>query len=227
MTTLFVTGTGTGVGKTYCTVQLVRAARARRLRVSALKPVVSGYDPATPQGSDTAQLLGALGDTLDAANVDRVSPWRFREPLSPDMAARREGRTVPFEALVAYCRAASAAPAELTLIEGVGGVMVPLDDTHTVVDWIAALGAPAVLVAGSYLGTLSHTLTAVAVLRARGCEIAAVVVAESPEEPVSSDATAQTLARHLRPLRVAVVPRGATHESVEIFSTLVATHGRG
>jgi dethiobiotin synthetase len=142
------------------------------------------------------------------------------------MAALREGRAIPFAELVDFCKPPAAARADLTLIEGVGGVMVPLDATHTVLDWIAALGAPAVLVAGSYLGTLSHTLTAVSVLEARGCEIAAVVVAESPEQPVPSEETARIIERFLRPLRVAVVPRNGTHEDVAIFAELVDRYGR-
>ena len=79
-----------------------------------------------------------------------MSPWRFAAPLSPDMAASRERRSIPFDALVAHCRAASERRG-VTLIEGIGGVMTPLDAEHTVLDWIAALGAPALLVVGSYL----------------------------------------------------------------------------
>src|SRR5690606_33528221 len=172
----------------WCTVQLVRAASARGVRAAALKPVVSGYDDAAPRGSDTAELLAALGMPLSDESAARVSPWRFREPLAPDMAARREGRRIAFEDLVGFCER-SARDAELTLVEGVGGIMVPLDDTHTVLDWIAALAAPVVLVAGSYLGTLSHTLTAVLALRTRGCELAAVLVSESPAQPVPLEET--------------------------------------
>jgi len=232
MTALFVAGTGTGVGKTYCTVQLVRAARARGVRVDAIKPVISGYDAAAPRGSDTAELVAALGAPLDEAHVARSSPWRFREPLSPDMAARREGRRIAFEELVEFCKRSAQGSAELTLVEGVGGVMVPLDDAHTVLDWIAALASPVVLVAGSYLGTLSHTLTAVLALQAHGCELAAVLVAESPAQPVQIEETARTIERFLPPLcaerppPVAVVPRGGTHENVTIFAELVERYGR-
>src|SRR3546814_8137834 len=79
-----------------------------------------------------------------------MSPWRFRAPLSPDMAAAREGRTVPFDDLVDHCRDRLAAAAGPLLIEGVGGAMVPLDECHTVLDWMAALALPALLVSGTY-----------------------------------------------------------------------------
>lgn len=226
MTVLFVTGTGTGVGKTYCTVELVRAARARGIGVNALKPVISGYDPAAARGSDTAQLLGAVGLALGDESADRVSPWRFREPLSPDMAARREGRAIPFAGLVDFCRASAAAGARLTVVEGVGGVMVPLDDRHTVLDWIAELGWPVLLVAGSYLGTLSHTLTAAAALRERGCAIRAAVVCESAEQPAAPEETAAVLARFLAPLPIKVVPRNATHATTpKVFGELLELAG--
>src|SRR6185312_4226156 len=101
------------------------------------------------------------GRPLSLDEITRISPWRFEAPLSPDMAARREGRAIDFDALVDFTRS-TASP--LTLVEGVGGVMVPLDEQHTTLDWMAAVGFPVMLVTGSYLGTLSHTLTAVGAL---------------------------------------------------------------
>ena len=83
------------------------------------------------------------------------------------MAARKEGKAVDFGALVDFCRRAIAACPGTLLIEGIGGVMVPLDEKHTVLDWMAALNIPVVLVAGSYLGSLSHTLTALDAMRSR------------------------------------------------------------
>jgi dethiobiotin synthetase len=96
----------------------------------------------------------------------------------------------------------------VTLIEGIGGVMVPLDAEHTVLDWIAALAAPALLVVGSYLGTLSQSLTAAAALRQRGITIAGVVVSESAEQPGPAAETAATLARFLGPIPLCLLPRG-------------------
>jgi dethiobiotin synthetase len=208
MTTVFVTSSGTGIGKTFVTARLVAELKRAGRHVQALKPVASGFDATRPEDSDSARLLEAQGLDVTPANLDAVSPWRFAAPLSPDMAAAREGRAVPFEALVASCRGA-AERAEVTLIEGIGGVMVPLDARHTVLDWIAALGAPALLVVGSYLGTLSHSLTAAAALRERGVPLLGVVVSESIEQPVAAHETAATLARFVAPAGVLVLPRAA------------------
>jgi dethiobiotin synthetase len=208
MTTLFITSSGTGIGKTFVTRQLIAELKAAGRRVRALKPVASGFDAAHPEDSDTGQLLRALELEPTAANLDAVSPWRFAAPLSPDMAAARERRSIPFAALVAHCRAANRS-GDVTLIEGIGGVMVPLDDEHTVLDWIVALEVPALLVVGSYLGTLSHSMTAVTALHARRVVIAGIVVSESEEQPVPAAETASTLARLVAPVRVHVLPRAA------------------
>ena len=206
MTTVFVTSSGTDIGKTFVTLRLIAELKAAGRHVRALKPVASGFDAAQPEDSDTGELLRALELEPTAANLDAVSPWRFAAPLSPDMAAARERRTIPFAALVAHCRAADRS-GHVTLIEGIGGVMVPLDDEHTVLDWIAALEVPALLVVGSYLGTLSHSLTAAAALHTRGVPIAGIVVSESEEQPVPAAETAATLARFTAPMPIQVLPR--------------------
>jgi dethiobiotin synthetase len=129
------------------------------------------------------------------AAIARISPWRFEAALSPDMAAAREGRRVPFDELVAFCHAHLSETGPMVFIEGVGGVLVPLDERHTVRDWIAALGLPVVLVAGSYLGTISHTLTALEALDRCGLDVAALVINESAESTVPLEETLATLMR--------------------------------
>jgi dethiobiotin synthetase len=209
MTPVFVTSSGTDVGKTFVTLQLIAELAAAGRRVQALKPVASGFDAARPEDSDSALLLRAQGRDFTRASLDAVSPWRFAAPLSPDMAAAREQRSLPFDALVAWCRSA-ATRSEITLIEGIGGVMVPLDERHTVLDWIAALDAPTLLVVGSYLGTLSHSLTAVAALQQRAVALAGIVVSESEQQPVAAEETAATLARFVAAVPIRVLPRATS-----------------
>ena len=204
MSTLFVTGTGTGIGKTVVAATLCHELRTAGRPVRALKPVLSGYDPAAMHESDPGVLLASLGEPVTDESVAAIAPWRFAAPLSPDMAAAREGRRLDLQKIVAFCRAQKGDP---LLIEGIGGAMVPLDERHTVLDWMAALGAPALVVAGSYLGTISHTLTTLAALRGRGVPIAGLVISESVESPVPLKETAETIARHAGALPVALVPR--------------------
>jgi dethiobiotin synthetase len=195
MPAIFVTGTGTDVGKTFVTAGLVRFFQRKGRVVSALKPIVSGFDPESPAGSDPAVLLDALGEPVTEQSLARVSPWRFRAPLSADMASRAEGRTIDFEAVVALCRAAMPTREDILLVEGVGGIMVPLDERHTVLDLMARLGVPLVLVGGTYLGALSHVLSAQAVLLYRGLDLAAIVISESEGSTVPLEATLETLSR--------------------------------
>ena len=209
MTALFVTGTGTGIGKTFVTAGLIRHWRGLGLGIHALKPVVSGYEPADMAASDPGVILSALGRPLDSEQVHRIAPFRFAAPLSPDMAARCEGRVLDYNAMLDYCQRSIAAQRGLLLIEGVGGAMVPLDEQHTVLDWMVALSLPVVLVTGSYLGTISHTLTCVDVLHRRGLSITALVVNESEGSAVPLDETAETIARFVAPVPVVTLPRMA------------------
>jgi len=212
MARYFITSSGTEVGKTLVSAALCHQARQRGLSVAAVKPVMSGFDPADPATSDAGVLLASLGQPLaggagDAAALDRISPWRFVAPISPDMAAAREGREIAFADLVAFSRTAMAGAADLGLVEGAGGVMAPLGPQHLMVDWLAATGLAPLLVVGSYLGTISHTLTALAALGARGIAPAAVVISESPISPVPLGETAAALSRFASGVPILQVPR--------------------
>ena len=207
MKRFFVTATGTELGKTFTSAALLHGARTAGRSVVGLKPVASGIDDGNLADSDPAVLLAAQGLELDWAAVERICPWHFTAPLSPDMAAAREGRRVPFDDLVRFCRETLDGPADLALVEGVGGVMAPLDECHTVLDWVAALEIPALLVAGTYLGTISHTLTALATLAGRGVSVAALVLSESVDSPVPPAETADAIRRFAPGLAILHVPR--------------------
>ncbi|MEX2615833.1 MAG: dethiobiotin synthase [Alphaproteobacteria bacterium] len=206
MRSCFITATGTEIGKTYVTTLLCRQLRDAGYSVRALKPVISGFDPADCAESDTVRILKALDIPATEAKIEAISPWRFRAPLSPDMAAEREGRGIDFAALTAFCRPGSE---DVLLIEGVGGAMVPLTGTQTVADWIAALDVPALVVAGSYLGTISHTLTTVTALQGRGVAVAAAIVSESETSPVPLAETVGAIRRFVSGVPVVALPRGA------------------
>jgi dethiobiotin synthetase len=210
MRALFVAGAHTDVGKTYVACALIAAARGRGLSVEAFKPAVSGLDPADWGDSDPGRLLTALGRPLTQASLQAMSPLRFAAALSPPMAARREGQSLRLETLITLCdQARVQAHADLMLIEGAGGVMSPISEDATNLDLMAALGLPVVLVGGSYLGAISHTLTAAEVLRTRGLKVAALVISQDAD-PAAPD-FAETLAdvrRFSSGARVIGAPRG-------------------
>lgn len=181
---IFVAGAHTDVGKTHVAAALIRAARARGLACDAFKPVLSGFEPARWAESDAGRLLAALGRGEEG--LDAVSPLRFAAPLAPPLAARREGVRLELDEVLARCRAwLHASSAELRLLEGAGGLMSPVAEDGLALDLPARLGLPSILVGGGYLGAVSHVLTALEVMRARGLPVRAVVVSEDagPDAP--------------------------------------------
>jgi dethiobiotin synthetase len=221
MSAYFVTSNGTDIGKTFVAAGLIRHLRQLHMNVGALKPVVSGFDIATAALSDPGVLLAALEEPVSVEALSRVSPWQFGAALSPDMAAAREGREIVFDELIGFCRDAVAKNEGILFIEGVGGIMVPLDRDHTVLDWARALGLPLIVVAGSYLGTISHTLTALDVIARAGLEVAALVVNESGDGAVPLEETVATLRRFAGPVPVATIPRvKAPVAARDAFATL-------
>lgn len=202
---LFVTSSGTDIGKTYVTALLIRQLKAKEQPPHAFKPVVSGFDPVYAEESDPGVLLAALNRPLTEKNIDYMSPWRFADAMAPNMAAKREGRELIFDHVVASCR--TAMEKSPLLIEGVGGIMAPIAQNKLNIDWIAELNMPAILVVGSYLGTISHTLTAVDAFKTRHLDLAGVVISESEESPVPLEETVEAIRTHVPGVPLTAVTR--------------------
>ena len=200
MSAIFITATGTDVGKTYVAASLIRHLRRLGHEVDAIKPVVSGFDPAQAATSDPGILLDALGVPVTPGEIERISPWRFRDPVSPDLAAAREGRRIDVDQVTAFCQSAVEQHRGVLLIEGVGGIMVPLDGERTILDVMMALRLPLILVAGSYLGTISHTLTALDALYRRDLDVLAIIVSETAGSTVPLDDVVATIGRFAEPV---------------------------
>lgn len=208
MRALFVAGTGTDVGKTWVAAALIRASIRRGLSVDALKPVVSGFDPEAPAGSDPAVLLEALGRPVTGSEIDRIAPFQYRAPQSPPLAARLQGERLEFTTVADACRSRLSRPdVEHLLIESAGGVMSPVSDERTCLDLAQALNLPVLLVGGSNLGAISHMLTAVEAVRSRGLPIAALVVSESLDSTAPLSETAEAIAAFTG-LPTVIAPRG-------------------
>jgi dethiobiotin synthetase len=207
MTTYFVTATGTDIGKTYVTARIIHATRQLGHPATAIKPLLSGYTPEAAETTDSGILLAAMAKPVTPETIAAITPWRYTAPLSPDMAAARENRHINLPKILTFCRAAIQAAPGTLLIEGVGGAMVPLTATQTVRDWIAALNLPALLVAGTYLGTISHTLTTAEALQARNIPITAIILSESETSPAPPAETAATIQKFLPNTPLHIIPR--------------------
>jgi len=202
----FVTATGTDLGKTHVLCLLLERARERGSAVQVLKPVLSGFTPDTLAATDSGRLLAAAGSHVDPDAVSRVTPWRFGPALSPDMAARRAGVTISLDEVAGFC-ARALEPEGLAFVEGAGGIMSPLGTGFLNIDLAARLQARVLLVAGGYLGTISHTLTAIAALAGRGLRAEAIVLSGAQTGPVSLQEARDSILGHVD-LPVFCVARG-------------------
>jgi dethiobiotin synthetase len=174
---LFITGTDTGVGKTFFTCWLVRAWRLQGHDSAALKPISTGGR------EDAISLRDAIGSRLI---LDEMNPIHFREPVAPLLAARAENRTIDFKALNQGIHAMRTRFFHLA-VEGIGGWRVPLASGYDVRDWARDLGFPVVVVARGTLGTLNHTLLTVDSIRDAGLTCAGVVVNAGADESPDLD----------------------------------------
>ncbi len=209
MTHLFVTASGTDIGKTVISEILIRQFLARGKKVTALKPVLSGLEGVPLEETDSGRMLLASGAEVSEEAIAAMTPWRFDPPLSPDMAAQRVGVTMELDKLIDFCLAPK--DQDYVLVEGAGGVLVPINPEATMADWMVALDdrtdLKTVLVVGSYLGTISHTLTALESLNARGLTPAVIVISTSEVNPVPVEETAEVMARFAGDVPIAIVPR--------------------
>ena len=202
---LFVTGTDTGVGKTLVAVGLLRLARDRGIAVRALKPIETGcrHQDGILWPEDGSFLREALDEEAD---IGEIVPYRFSLPASPARAALAEKQTINADDLVDRIRA-TVRDADLTVIEGAGGLMVPINMDTNMIDLAQLLGYPVVLTARTRLGTINHTLLSLEALERRSLPVAAVVLSHiSPERGPEEEFTPQDLDRLAGGIPVLVLP---------------------
>ena len=172
----FITGTDTGVGKTFVTALLARALRRAGLDTVALKPICSG-------DRGDAEILRAACD--GELGLDEVNPLWFQMPVAPLMAARHEGRTISIPVLETWFRSVSAGRKSV-LVEGAGGWLAPITKEALVADLAVALGLPVIVVVANRLGCVNHTLLTIGSIRARGLECRGIILNSLPRESAGS-----------------------------------------
>ncbi len=164
---VFITGTDTGVGKTYLTVLLTRSLRKQGVPAIALKPVTCG------DRADAEELAKAMDGTLP---VQTINPIHFATPLSPYAASRMENRPFPWDPLRSFWKEMSTTHPGPILVEGVGGWRVPMDSTRSVREWAREISLPVLVVCRASLGTLNHTLLTLDSIRAAGLPIPGIIM---------------------------------------------------
>ncbi|MFT6333228.1 MAG: dethiobiotin synthetase [Lentimonas sp.] len=191
---IFISGTGTDIGKTFILERICKELISEGKKVRAIKPIISGFKD-DDCGSDSAKIIKFLDLELNKENLDKISPYRFSEPLSPNIAANIEGREINFSNLVKFCQNEinlAKENGEYLLIEGAGGVMTPINNDKTFLDLIKELQIPTILVVGNYLGTISHTLTAIKTIQSSGVVINKIIF-NCKEDTLSEQKQVETL----------------------------------
>lgn len=198
---IFVTGTGTEVGKTVVAAVLAHTIAAAGRRVAVFKPCVTGLEE--PGETDHELLRRASGSSQSDADI---APYRYDPPASPHLAAALAGEELDPERLRAAA-AAAAEGAEAIVCEGVGGLLVPLTLGYSVRDLAADLGYPVAVVAPPGLGTINHTLLTVESARAAGLRVAAVVLNPWPAEPTALEEDNRAAIARLAAVEVLTLPQ--------------------
>ena len=201
---LFVTGTGTGVGKTILCAALIAAMAAAGEQVRAHKPAVTGLDESPGEWPPDHELLAAVAGMVP----EEVAPLRYGPAVSPHLAAELTGERIDPERIVtAATGALHAADAQgaLLVVEGVGGLLVPLAESFTVRDLAARLRLPLLIAAPAGLGTINHTLLTIHAARAAGLEVRAVVLTPWPAGPSAMEQSNRDTIARLGDVEVAVL----------------------
>lgn len=221
---IFITGTDTGVGKTVVASALARYLKCCGVRVGVLKPVTSG---AVAVGgrlvSEDAELLRrASGCT---SPDEDIAPYLLREPLAPSEAASREGVSIRTERILEAFNRVSALH-DVTIVEGAGGLLVPLGEGLLVADLAVRLNLPLIIVARPNLGTVNHTLMTCECARSRGIRIMGVVINGQPLHPGPAEHYASRVIASLSGVPVlAVLPRQETDDEMLVVEKLAEAIG--
>jgi dethiobiotin synthetase len=198
---IFVTGTGTEIGKTVAAAAIARTEAAAGRTVAVFKPAESGLnDPGEP---DHELLRRAAGS---AQSDEEIAPYRYGAPASPHLAAAEVGEEIDPDRLRAAAGEA-AAGADVLVCEGVGGLLVPLTGEYLVRDLAADLGLPLAIAASPGLGTINHTLLTIEAARGAGLEVAFVVLTPWPSEPTRIEDSNRVTIAGLGDVRVETLPK--------------------
>ncbi len=206
LTGCFVTGTDTGAGKTIVAAAMAAALRAEGRRVAAFKPVVTGIGEPAPEDDGAWPADHVLLAEVTGVRPEDVTTATFAPAVSPHLAAELAGTELDLDTLATAARAAGAG-ADVLVVEGVGGLLVPLTSQHTIRDLAVALALPLVIAARPGLGTINHCLLTVEAARAAGLDVRAIVFTPWPADPPTLErSNRETVARMAR-VEVAVLPR--------------------
>ena len=175
---IFITSTGTNIGKTYCTVEILKEMLHRKVLFNAYKPILSGFDICNIKDSDSYKILKTNKQKPEIEDIKEISPWLFEKPIAPSIAAKKENKSLKYNDVLEWCLKKSDNNI-INIFEGAGGVLVPIEKIKTSLDLMKDLNSKVVLVVGNYLGSVSHTLSAIQNLQHANLQIINIIINEN------------------------------------------------
>ena len=217
MKRFFITGTDTDCGKTYTTCELLLYLKKRGKRAIGIKPVASGCVLQDLHWvSEDARAL----EQQSAFMVERTLPWRFKEPVSPHLAAKAEGVLVTTKSIAEYCADAEAVSPDYLFIEGAGGLMAPLNSKDTWLDFLIENQIPVILVVGMRLGCLNHALLTELALATYGITCAGWIANALDKDMLLLKENRETLQEKMRSPLLGIIPYQGALEGDSVIDLL-------
>ncbi len=197
---IFISSTGTELGKTYVTKNLIDICSRKKNKVMALKPIISGIDQEKLKESDSGILLNALNIDVNLKNIKSITPWFFRDPIAPTIAAKKENKKLSYNKIKNWITKylnKNKFNYEYIFIEGAGGLLVPIGNKKTFLNLISDLNIPLILVVGSYLGSISHTLSCIKNIQQEKLNLINIIVNNGVKSNINIDQTIDLLKENL------------------------------
>ena len=181
---IFITSTGTDLGKTYCFIEILKELSCRKIITNAYKPILSGFNFDNIVDSDSYKILQTRNMMPDINHIKEITPWLFKSAIAPSIAAIKENKTLKYEEVLKWCLKKSN-KSGINIFEGAGGVLVPIEGKKTILDLIQELECKVVLVAGNYLGSVSHTISAIKNIQHENIEIINVIINKNTDNNIN------------------------------------------
>ena len=197
----FITSTGTNIGKTYCTVEIIKALIKKKIEVNPFKPILSGFNFNKIEECDSYKILSAKKKNIDIKDIKSITPWLFNDAIAPSLAAEKENKNLDYNQVFNWCLDKinyRNNKKSINIIEGAGGILVPIEKEKTILDLIIGLRIPVILVVGNYLGSVSHTLSVVKNIQFSRLNIINIIINQNNDCDLDIDDTKKLIDTSLK-----------------------------
>jgi len=188
----FITSTGTNIGKTYCTIEIIKSLIKKKIEVNTFKPILSGFNSKKIEQSDSYKILRTIKKNIDIKDIKSMTPWLFNNAIAPSLAAEKENKNLEYNQVLNWCLDKinyKNNKNSINIIEGAGGILVPIEKEKTILDLIIDLRIPVILVVGNYLGSVSHTLSVVKNIQFSKLNIINIIINQNNDFDLDIDDT--------------------------------------